>query len=124
MTNESFQRGYVALTAAFPGTKFNAPLLWQTLNDLDGQVFLMAVLEIVKTVKELYPGSNIIAIIREKAGEVAEEIRSKNVLKLESETEKERIERWKAEAVPMPEDCRIALEKLGLKTLPLTGKEK
>jgi len=84
----------------------------------------MAVLEIVKTVKELYPGSNIIAIIREKAGEVAEEIRSKNVLKLESETEKERIERWKAEAVPMPEDCRIALEKLGLKTLPLTGKEK
>ncbi len=84
----------------------------------------MAVLEIVKTVKELYPGSNIIAIIREKAGEVAEEIRSKNVLKLESETEKERIERWKAEAVPMPEDCRIALEKLGLKTLPPTGKEK
>jgi hypothetical protein len=84
----------------------------------------MAVLEIVKTVKELYPGSNIIAIIREKAGEVAEEIRSKNVLKLESETEKERIERWKAEAVPMPEDCRIALEKLGLKTLPQTGKEK
>jgi post-segregation antitoxin (ccd killing protein) len=76
----------------------------------------MAVLEIIKTTKELYPGSNIIAILREKAEDIAIDARSKRTLALESETEKQRIDRWKAEAVPMPESCRIELEKLGLKT--------
>ena len=118
MTNEIFQQGYVALTSAFPGTKFSVPLLWQTLNDLDGQYFLMAVLDVIKTTKELYPGSNIIAIIREKAEDIAVDMRTKRTLALESETEKQRIERWKAEAVPMPDDCRIALEKIGINLTP------
>jgi hypothetical protein len=79
----------------------------------------MAIIEIIKTTKELYPGSNIIAIIREKVENIAVDCRSKRNLALESETEKQRIERWKAEAVPMPEECRAELEKLGIKKLPL-----
>lgn len=75
----------------------------------------MAVLDIIKTTKELFPGSNIIAIIRDKAISLQTEAMRDSTLKLEAETEKERIERWRKEASPMPEDCQIALEKLGIK---------
>ena len=118
MTSESFQQGFLALTAAFPGIQFNSNLLWLTLSDLDGQYFLMAVMEVIKSTKELYPGSNIIAILRSKAEELKLGALKNSTLKLEAETEKERIERWRKESAPMPEDCRIALEKLGIKINP------
>jgi hypothetical protein len=115
MTSESFQQGYLALTAAFPGLQFNSTLLWRTLSDLDGEYFLMAVIDVIKTTKELYPGSNIIAILRARTEELKTETLQNNTLRLESETEKERIERWQKEAAPMPEDCKKALEQLGVK---------
>jgi len=74
----------------------------------------MAVMDIIKTTKELYPGSNIIAILRSRAEELRIEVLKNSTLKLEAETERERIERWRKESAPMPEDCRIALEKLGI----------
>jgi hypothetical protein len=77
----------------------------------------MAVIDVIKTTKELYPGSNIIAILRARAEELKQEISRNSILKLEAETEKERIDRWQAEASPMPEDCRIALAKLGIKII-------
>lgn len=75
----------------------------------------MAVMDIIKTTKELYPGTNIIAILRGRAEELKTEAQVNNTLKIEAETEKERIDRWQQEATPMPEDCRIALLKLGVK---------
>lgn len=105
----------MALTAAFPGIQFNTDLLWRTLNDLDGEYFLMAIIDVIKTTKELYPGSNIIAIIRERAEIVKTETLKNSTLKLEAETEKERIERWQREATPIPVDCQEALIKLGVK---------
>lgn len=102
----------MALTAAFPGLQFNSNLLWRTLSDLDGEFFLMAVIDVIKTTKELYPGSNIIAILRTRAEELKLEVLKNSTLKLEAESEKDRIERWRKEAVPMPEDCRVALENL------------
>ena len=113
MTSEAFQQGYLALTAAFPGLQFNSTLLWRTLSDLDGEYFLMAVIDAIKTTKELYPGSNIIAILRTRTEELKTEVLKNSTLKLEAETEAERIKRWEKEAAPMPEDCRKALEKLG-----------
>lgn len=77
----------------------------------------MAVIDIIKNTKELYPGSNIIAIIRTRAGELKSEVMATRVLKIEVENEKERIDRWRKEAVPMPEDCRAELERLGIKIL-------
>lgn len=71
-------------------------------------------MDIIKTTKELYPGSNIIAILRSRAEELRIEVLKNSTLKLEAETERERIERWRKESAPMPEDCRIALEKLGI----------
>jgi hypothetical protein len=100
--------------AAFPGIKFSAPLLWGMLSDIDSRIFLIAVTEIIKTTKELFPGSNIVAILREKSVEVAIEEQQKNTLRLEAETEAERVERWKKEASPMPAECRAAMIKAGL----------
>ncbi len=111
MTSEAFKRGFAALTATFPNMNFNGQLFWETLNDLDGECFLKAVWALIKNTKELYPGTNVIAILREHSAEMRVEGR----LQLEAETEKERIDRWQKEASPMPEDCRIALAKLGVK---------
>jgi hypothetical protein len=116
MTTESFNKGFTALSTIFPGLNFDARLFWELLQDLDGQYFLMSVWEFVKNTKEIYPGTNIIAIIRSRTEELQTEALKNSTLKIEAETEKERIERWQKEAVPMPEDCRIALEKLGIIT--------
>lgn len=118
MTNEAFNKGFSALSVTFPGMNFDVKLFWEMLSDLDGQYFLMAVMDIIKTTKEFYPGTNIIATIRIRADELKIEYFQNNSLKIEAETEKERIDRWQKEATPMPEECRIALEKLGIKTPP------
>lgn len=115
MTSHAFEKGFEALTATFPGMNFNAKLFWEMLQDLDGQFFLMAIWELIKDTKEIYPGTNIIAIIRDKTQKIKTEQLQNNILKLEGESEKERIERWKKEAVPMPEECKEALRNLGLK---------
>lgn len=115
MTNEAFNKGFSTLSMVFPKMEFDAKLFWQTLNDLDGQYFLISVLELIKTTKEIYPGTNIIAIIRSRAEELRLEALQNSTLKLEVETEKERIDRWQKESAPIPDECRIALAKLGIK---------
>lgn len=114
MTNEAFKKGFAALTATFPSMNFNARLFWEMLSDLDGQFFLMSVWELIKNTQELYPGTNIIAILRSRSEELEKEAFQNNTLKIEAETEKERIDRWQKEATPMPEECRLALKKLGI----------
>ena len=113
MTNQAFEQGFSVLLKVFPNMNFDARLFWDMLSDLDGQYFLMSVWEFIKTTKEIYPGSNIIAILRSRAEGLEAEAKINSTLRLEAETERERIERWQKEASPMPEDCRIALEKLG-----------
>ena len=115
MTSQAFEKGFEALIATFPGMNFNVKLFWEMLQDLDGQFFLMAIWKVIKDTKEIYPGTNIIAIIRCQAQTLKDEYTQNNTLKLETENEKERIERWKKEAVPMPEDCKEAFRNLGLK---------
>jgi len=113
MTNQSFEQGFSALLKVFPSMNFDAKLFWTMLSDLDGQYFLMAVWEFIKNTKDIFPGTNIIAKIRGRAEELRLEALQNSTLKLEAETEKERIDRWQKESVPMPDECRKALEKLG-----------
>jgi hypothetical protein len=115
MTNEAFNKGFTVLNTVFPALNLDAKLFWTMLQDLDGQYFLMSVYEFIKNTKEIYPGTNIIATIRARAEELQTEVRKNNIIKIETETEKERIDRWQKEASPMPKDCRLALEKLGVK---------
>lgn len=115
MTNESFQKGYLILVAAFPGLQFNSDLFFAALSDLDGGYFLQAVMITVRDTKELYPGSNLIAIVRSLALDIQKAEKANNILKLEAETESDRIDRWKKESAPMPAECREALARLGVK---------
>ncbi len=115
MINEAFNKGFTALSVIFPALNLDAKLYWDLLNDLDGQFFLMAVWDFIKNTPNIFPGTNIIAIIRSKSEELRLEAQQKDILKLEAETETERIDRWQREAAPMPDDCRVALEKLGIK---------
>jgi hypothetical protein len=117
MTNQAFEKGFTVLTQVFPSMKFDARLFWEMLHDLDGQFFLMAIWELIKNIKELYPGTNVIAVIRSRAEELRIEVLKNSTLKLEVESETKRIERWKKEASPMPEECKVALAKLGIKIL-------
>lgn len=103
------------MSKAFPGLNLDPKLYWEILNDLDGEYYLKAVMITIRDTKELYPGSNLIAIIRSLAVDMQGEYRVNNSLKIEAETEKERIDRWQKESVPMPEECREALFKMGIK---------
>jgi len=116
MTTQAFNQGIAVLNKVFPKVGIEARFFWDVLNDLDGGFFLMATKEIVKTIPELYPGTNMIAIIRRKVEELQVKAQKNFTLKLETETEKERIERWQKEAVPMPAECAESLAKLGIKT--------
>lgn len=74
----------------------------------------MAVMDIIQSTKELFPGSNVIAIIRSRVEELQREDNRYCIKDKETEA---RLARWKAEAAPMPEDCRLALVKLGIKLI-------
>ena len=69
MTSEVFQKGMALISEAFPRLEFNAKLYWKILSDLEDEDFEMAVLTVVRTVRELYPTSNLIAILRGGAAE-------------------------------------------------------
>jgi len=66
MTKESFIKGMAILKEVFH-RDFNLSLYWKTLKDIDDTSFQSAVLKIIQTQKELYPNTNMIAIIREWA---------------------------------------------------------
>jgi len=67
MKSETFKKGMMALYAAFPDKKMEADIFWPFLKDLNDEDFLRAVGEICVTMKELFPGTNLIATIRERA---------------------------------------------------------
>lgn len=84
------------------------------LCDLDDQAFEQAIMDIAKNTQELYPNTNLVAIIRAKAEEIHRESRRKSDKLLTKETEQERLDRWKREAVPMPDEAREILKKHGI----------
>jgi len=67
MTKKTFEQGIAKLIFAFPDKKFETQIIWEYLQDLSDLEFKKAVDEIIATQKDLYPGTNIIALIRERA---------------------------------------------------------
>jgi len=114
MQQGEFQRAVALFSEAFPKLEFNPKLWWPVVADLDGECFIFSVGEVVKTVKEFYPGSNPLAVLIEKHDELVSERRKFQQKKLAKETDLERMDRWKSEAVPMPAECREYLQKKGL----------
>lgn len=98
MREDQMQMALLALTAAFPGLSFNVQLYSQLLNDLEGDFFLKAVFDFILNTKEIFPGTNPIAILREKTLEITRVEVSKHQKKLAQETSEEERKRWEAES--------------------------
>ena len=66
MKQEIFAKGLIFIREAFPSKEINAKVYYEALKDISDEDFENAVLEIIQKTKDLYPGSNLIAMIREK----------------------------------------------------------
>lgn len=67
MNKQIFKRGLGLLVSCFPDKDFNSTVYWELLQDLSDKAYLKAVKEVCQSQLEIYPGTNIIAIIRQKA---------------------------------------------------------
>ena len=63
---KQFARVVFILKEAFPKFEFNPRLYWEMLQDLNGGCLELATTEICKTLEEIYPGTNLIAILRQR----------------------------------------------------------
>ena len=60
-----FEKGIALLLAVFPQLKVEGAIFYEYLKDIRDRDFIRAINSIIRTVKELYPGTNIIALIIE-----------------------------------------------------------
>ena len=70
MTPEGFDEGMAVLAATYPSLVMEPPTLkvWRRLlEDIDDAPFLSAVIRLCREEKQLYPGTNVVALIRERA---------------------------------------------------------
>jgi hypothetical protein len=70
MTPEAFDEGMAILTATYPTLAVEKPTfkVWRRLlEDLDDEPFLSAMTRLCREEQQLYPGTNIVALIRERA---------------------------------------------------------
>ena len=73
MTKDTFKKGIVIFTACIKGFKVEpdkVAVWYELLKDMPDEVFIKAIEVIAKTRTDLYPGTNIVALIREQAGQV------------------------------------------------------
>ena len=70
MRDETFEKGMAVLAATFAGislSKETVSAYRNLLDDLSDEDFERAVIKICRELKEIYPGTNIVALIREQA---------------------------------------------------------
>ena len=70
MQDQAFSKGMAVLLATYPGmeSKPATLVIWrELLDDLDDAPFLNAVYRFCREEKQLYPGTNVVALIRERA---------------------------------------------------------
>ena len=68
------ERGLGVLMECFPNRLVSFELAWELLNDLDDKKFLQAIKDICSKTVELYPDTNVIALIRQKVEERTERL--------------------------------------------------
>lgn len=91
MEKQSFQKGMAVLYSVFPKIEIDGEVFWALLSDLkDGDLFLLSVVDIAKNLKEVFPGTNLVALIR--AGYFR--IYSENCMNKNRYVLPDNIERW------------------------------
>ena len=81
MKDKTFDEGMILLSTVFKGIDFARDTLRvynRLLNDLDDENFEQAIIKICKELKEIYPGTNLIALIRETVNDI-KDIERKNL---------------------------------------------
>ncbi len=67
MRDETFKKGIAMLCMAFPNITFIAEFYREMLADLTDVEFQAAVMKIIRQEKEIYPNTNMVAMIRRRA---------------------------------------------------------
>lgn len=69
MDKKIFKEGIALLLRAFPNKEINPKLAWVLLCDLNNPEYESAIMKIISTQVEIYPNTNMIALIRHNAKE-------------------------------------------------------
>ena len=67
MDQKVFKKGLALFVKSFPDKVFDTDVMWEFLQDLEDEDFLMAVSKIVMTTKDINRATNLVALIRETA---------------------------------------------------------
>ena len=64
LDRDLFLKGFARLAVVFPALNIQPDFYYELLMDLDGGYFMWSVMKICKEQKELFPNTNIVALIR------------------------------------------------------------
>ena len=67
MKRDNFKNGMAMILQCFPNKDISLDVAWELLSDIEDKRFLIAIKDICSTTTEMYPNTNIIALIREIA---------------------------------------------------------
>lgn len=67
MDKKTFTQCMTLIKEAFPKMEFSVPVYWEMLKDLEPKALRIGVSAVVKGMPEIYPGTNLIGIIRHHA---------------------------------------------------------
>lgn len=79
MQIKTYKNGMGAMVKAFPGLSMDLDFYWRFLKDLPDESFLHGIESIIMNHVDIYPGTNIIALIRENAFGKNEKISNSNM---------------------------------------------
>ena len=80
--------------------------IWKVLvNDLDGELFEKAVLDICKHTEKFWESDNVPGMIRAKVMSYKDDVKRLEMI----ESNRLRIDQWAKDAAPMPEEYRKTL---------------
>ncbi len=94
------------LTEAFPRVEMNSRIYYEILRDLPDEAFKLAVLETIRGIKEIFPGTNLMAILRGRTLELQRELLEKRA--------NERGISEEAQPAPPPPEWEGLKRKLGI----------
>lgn len=70
MRIQTLRKSLEILTQVFSQKAFDSEIYWNFLKNLDDEAFLSAVEDVCRTQKEIYPGTNLIAILIERTTQI------------------------------------------------------
>lgn len=83
LSQQVFEKSVLLILTSFPNRKIEPVVYYELLKDLDDESFLKATVELCKDHVELYPDTNLVALLRNKYMEIKK--RPQEFLKIEQE---------------------------------------